>query len=92
VALTDLELLAAARTARRGDLLGCADEPIRVPGAVQPHGALLAVREPSLEVVVASANAPGLFGARSPASRSTTWSTPRSRRPCGPGSAVTWPS
>src|ERR687885_298111 len=34
----------------------CADEPIAVPGAIQPHGALLAVTEPDLAVVVASAN------------------------------------
>src|SRR3712207_3467356 len=40
----------------------CADEPIAVPGAVQPHGALLAVTEEDLAVVVASANAPDLFG------------------------------
>ncbi|MGY1753857.1 SpoIIE family protein phosphatase [Blastococcus sp. SYSU D01042] len=40
----------------------CADEPIAVPGAVQPHGALLAVTEPDLAVVVASANAAELFG------------------------------
>jgi light-regulated signal transduction histidine kinase (bacteriophytochrome) len=43
-------------------LLRCADEPIAVPGAVQPHGALLAVTEPELAVVVASANAPDVFG------------------------------
>ncbi|WP_081788745.1 SpoIIE family protein phosphatase [Candidatus Blastococcus massiliensis] len=40
----------------------CADEPIAVPGAVQPHGVLLAVTEPGLDVVVASANAADLFG------------------------------
>jgi len=40
----------------------CADEPIAVPGAVQPHGVLLAVTEPGLDVVVASANAGELFG------------------------------
>ena len=40
----------------------CADEPIAIPGAVQPHGVLLAVTEPGLDVVVASANAPELFG------------------------------
>lgn len=40
----------------------CADEPIAVPGAVQPHGVLLAVTEPGLDVVVASANAAALFG------------------------------
>ena len=43
-------------------LLNCADEPIAVPGAVQPHGVLLAVTEPDLVVVVASANAAELFG------------------------------
>ncbi|TYP90750.1 SpoIIE family protein phosphatase [Blastococcus xanthinilyticus] len=43
-------------------LARCADEPIAVPGAVQPHGVLLAVREPGLDVVVASANAAALFG------------------------------
>ncbi|WP_170182356.1 SpoIIE family protein phosphatase [Blastococcus colisei] len=43
-------------------LLRCADEPIAVPGAVQPHGVLLAVTEPDFAVVVASANAPELFG------------------------------
>ncbi|MBJ7453136.1 MAG: GAF domain-containing protein, partial [Blastococcus sp.] len=41
----------------------CADEPIAIPGAVQPHGVLLAVTEPGLDVVVvASANAAELFG------------------------------
>ncbi|MCF6508831.1 GAF domain-containing protein [Blastococcus sp. MG754426] len=43
-------------------LARCADEPIAVPGAVQPHGVLLAVREPDLAVVVASGNAADLFG------------------------------
>jgi two-component system, chemotaxis family, sensor kinase Cph1 len=43
-------------------LLRCADEPIAIPGAVQPHGVLLVVTEPDLAVVVASANAPDLFG------------------------------
>ena len=42
-------------------LARCADEPIAVPGAVQPHGVLLAVTEPDLAVVVASANAATLF-------------------------------
>src|SRR5919202_2549488 len=43
-------------------LQGCADEPIAVPGAIQPHGALLAVTEPDLAVVVASANAADVLG------------------------------
>jgi serine phosphatase RsbU (regulator of sigma subunit) len=48
------------------DLRGCADEPIRIPGAIQPHGVLLAVTEPELAVVTASANAAALLG-REPA-------------------------
>ncbi len=43
-------------------LARCADEPIAIPGAVQPHGVLVAVTEPGLDVVVASANAPALLG------------------------------
>src|SRR5690349_20879503 len=43
-------------------LLHCADEPIAVPGAIQPHGVLLALEEPGLTVVSASANAAELFG------------------------------
>ncbi|SOD99439.1 SpoIIE family protein phosphatase [Blastococcus haudaquaticus] len=43
-------------------LLRCADEPIAVPGAIQPHGVLLAVTEPDLDVVIASANATTMFG------------------------------
>jgi light-regulated signal transduction histidine kinase (bacteriophytochrome) len=39
-----------------GNLAGCEHEPICFPGAVQPHGALLAVREGDLRVVAASAN------------------------------------
>ena len=40
----------------------CADEPIRIPGAIQPHGVLLGLREPDLTVLVASDNARALFG------------------------------
>ncbi len=40
----------------------CADEAIREPGAIQPHGVLLALSEPDLTIVMASANAPELFG------------------------------
>jgi chemotaxis family two-component system sensor kinase Cph1 len=36
------------------DLTNCDREPIHIPGAIQPHGALLALRGPSLEVVQAS--------------------------------------
>ncbi|MCU4185438.1 SpoIIE family protein phosphatase [Acidiferrimicrobium sp. IK] len=47
-------------------LEGCAAEPIRVPGAIQPHGWLLAVREPELVVVAASDNASALLDAPLP--------------------------
>ena len=49
------------------DLDNCAAEPIHIPGAIQPHGVLLAVTEPALEVVVASANVAAWFGVRSTA-------------------------
>ena len=49
-------------TTSEADLLRCADEPIAVPGAIQPHGTLVAVTEPDLAVVVASADAARTFG------------------------------
>lgn len=39
------------------DLENCASEPIRIPGSIQPHGALVGVVEPALEIVLASRNA-----------------------------------
>ncbi|WP_432536372.1 hypothetical protein [Kineococcus arenarius] len=44
------------------DLTTCDREPVHVPGAVQPHGVLLAVDRAEHRVVVASANAAGFFG------------------------------
>lgn len=38
------------------DLAACADEPIRVPGAIQPHGRLLAVAAESGRLLARSAN------------------------------------
>ena len=38
------------------DLADCDREPIHIPGAIQPHGALLAVAEPALVTVVVSEN------------------------------------
>lgn len=38
------------------DLSNCAREPIHIPGRVQPHGVLFALREPDLVVVQVSAN------------------------------------
>ncbi len=39
------------------DLDACAREPIHIPGAIQPHGALLTVRPDDMSVVQASRNA-----------------------------------
>jgi diguanylate cyclase (GGDEF)-like protein len=56
---------------RAQDLLGndedarlrdCAQEPIHLPGAIQPHGVLLAVDADSLEVLQASANCEEVLG------------------------------
>jgi chemotaxis family two-component system sensor kinase Cph1 len=44
------------------DLTTCAREPIHVPGAVQPHGALLVVRRADTVVVQATANAGQVLG------------------------------
>ncbi|MET0324811.1 MAG: SpoIIE family protein phosphatase, partial [Ilumatobacteraceae bacterium] len=44
------------------DLDNCASEPIHVPGAIQPHGVLIAVTEPGLVVAVVSANVEEWFG------------------------------
>jgi len=45
----------------RGRLAECALEPIRVPGAVQPHGVLLALDPDTLSIVRVSDNTGGLF-------------------------------
>lgn len=44
------------------DLASCEREQIHLSGAIQPHGALLLVREPDHVVVQASANAAALLG------------------------------
>jgi light-regulated signal transduction histidine kinase (bacteriophytochrome) len=44
------------------DLTECAREPIHVPGAIQSHGALVALREPELTVTHLSANVRELLG------------------------------
>ncbi|MDR9754930.1 ATP-binding protein [Pseudomonas sp. SZMC_28357] len=48
-------------------LANCADEPIRFPGAIQPHGLLLTVSEPALQIIQVSANVETLL-ARDPQS------------------------
>lgn len=47
------------------DLTNCDREPIHIPGAIQPHGVLLAVRELDQQIMQASANASSrLLGGR----------------------------
>ncbi|WP_300730930.1 ATP-binding protein [Pseudomonas sp.] len=43
-------------------LANCADEPIRFPGAIQPHGLLLTLSEPELRIQQISANVHTVFG------------------------------
>jgi len=43
-------------------LANCEDEPIHIPGAIQPHGALVAFRDGDLSIVHASANLAELTG------------------------------
>lgn len=44
------------------DLTNCDREPIHIPGAIQPHGVLLAVDADLRDVVMASANAGAMLG------------------------------
>ncbi len=48
----------------RVDLTNCDREPIHVPGAVQPHGVLLALREADLTIVQASRSTATVLGTR----------------------------
>ena len=43
-------------------LVNCADEPIRFPGAIQPHGLLVTLTEPDLRIQQISTNVHTLFG------------------------------
>ena len=56
----------AARVGQWADLTDCDKEPIHIPGAVQPHGVLLVLREPALVIAQASENAERLLGAPAP--------------------------
>ena len=46
------------------DLTSCEREPIHLPGAIQPHGALLALHDPSLAVAQVSENIADILGLR----------------------------
>ncbi|MFD2644466.1 ATP-binding protein [Pseudomonas japonica] len=43
-------------------LADCANEPIRFPGAIQPHGVLVTLSEPDLRILQVSANVESLLG------------------------------
>ncbi|NCT91422.1 SpoIIE family protein phosphatase [Cellulomonas sp. APG4] len=47
---------ATPATGEPTDVIDCADEPIRIPGSVQPHGVLLAVDPATFRVAMASAS------------------------------------
>ncbi len=51
-----------AKHSKPADLSKCAEEPIHIPGAVQAHGALLAIMPANLEIVQASGNVETHFG------------------------------
>lgn len=48
------------------DLTNCEREPIHLAGSIQPHGALLVLREPGLVTLQASANAADFLGIEGP--------------------------
>lgn len=52
---------AASGVPGAADLAGCEQEPIHIPGMIQPHGILLAVRPGSLELLQATSNAAGIL-------------------------------
>ena len=52
----------SAATGRAGASADCAQEPIHIPGSVQPHGVLLAVEPVSGQVVQVSANSGQVLG------------------------------
>ena len=49
----------------KADLSNCEREQIHLAGSIQPHGALLLLREPDLVIVQASANAVNFLGVSS---------------------------
>ena len=58
-----LPIAAAGPAFGTADLTNCDREPIRLPGSVQPHGALLALTQGELRIVCAGGDTAGLLGA-----------------------------
>lgn len=44
------------------ELIDCQKEPIHIPGSIQPHGTLLVLQEPDLQILHASTNTKDFFG------------------------------
>ena len=44
------------------DLTNCDREPIHIPGLIQPHGVLLVLQDPSLEIIQVSSNTQRILG------------------------------
>jgi two-component system, chemotaxis family, sensor kinase Cph1 len=44
------------------DISRCNKEPIHIPGSIQPHGVLFALKEPDLTILQVSDNIFNLFG------------------------------
>ncbi|BAT55147.1 multi-sensor signal transduction histidine kinase [Nostoc sp. NIES-3756] len=44
------------------DLTNCDKEPIHIPGLIQPHGVLLVLQEPSLDIIQVSSNTQEIIG------------------------------
>ena len=44
------------------DLTNCDREPILIPGLIQPHGVMLVLKEPTLEIIQVSNNTSELLG------------------------------
>ncbi len=43
------------------ELTACDEEPIHIPGSIQPHGFVMALTEPDLDIIWQSANAPQML-------------------------------
>ncbi|QIF04006.1 ATP-binding protein [Roseimicrobium sp. ORNL1] len=50
------------KTIDQAALAICSREPIHIPGAIQPHGVLMVMREPDLVCIQASTNSVGITG------------------------------
>ena len=67
----NVEVVSVERT----DLSACDSEQVQFSGAIQPHGCMLVVEEPSLRILHMSANCPELLGVPADALRGGTLET-----------------